>query len=192
MSKFAEYSDPDIDGSPYINNNFELVKIVQRKDTLYKARYNGYTHEMEILNRDSNITILDINVNYELTFTESNKIYKTISYIDQYDTEIKRFLVVLTENEKCSLYKEELVNFSSKVEATNSYSKEKPAKYERIKDRYYIKLNNKTTILPLKKKRLLQLFPENEKDLKNYMKKLNPKNEDELIKIINYISSLME
>lgn len=192
MSRFAEYSDPDIDGSPYINNNFELVKIAQRKDTLYKARYNGFTHEMEILNRDSNITILDINDNYELTFTESNKVYKTISYIDQYDTEIKRFLVVLTENEKCSLYKEELVNYTDKVEATNSYSKEKPAKYERIKDRYYIKLNNKTTILPLKKKRLLQLFPENEKDLKNYMKKLNPKNEDELIKIITYISSLME
>ena len=182
------------DGSPYINDNFASIRITQYKDRLFNARYNAYNGEMEVRIEDNKVIALDNNSDYEVIFTSDNKTYRTVNYVTDQDYAKKGFLVVISENDKYSLFKEEKIKFLQKVKATTSYQQDKPAKFQREDDRFYLKINDETTYVPQKKKDLLEAFPEHAKDLKSYMKKnkLNPKNEDELIKIVEYLSTLSE
>lgn len=193
MARFDENAEEKIKGSPFINEDFELVKISQMNDSIYKARYNAFTHEMQIKSNDDKILALDADVDYEVKFITSNKTYKSFSYVNDFSNTVSRFLVVLTENEKCSLYKEEHVEYHEKEEATSTYSKEKPASYNRIDDVYFVKINDEIKTIPTKKKQFLKFFSNHETKLKTYLKqnKLNPRNEIDLIKIIDYLSTIL-
>ncbi|APY08744.1 hypothetical protein BWZ20_10700 [Winogradskyella sp. J14-2] len=193
IERFNENDDANIKGSPYINDEFSIVKISQVKDSTYYARYNAFTHEMQIQTDTAKTLALDASVTYEVKFLKSNKTYKSLSYVNRYNITVNRFLVVLLENDKCSLYKEEHIEYHEKEEATTNYGSEKPARYERADDVYFIKINNELKPIPTKKKQFLKFFPNKEKELKSYMKdqKLNPKNEVDLIKIIEYLTSIL-
>ncbi len=171
-----------------------LKIITQFKDKIYSARYNAFINEMEVTLENAKVIALNPNSDYVVTFTTTNKVYKAVNYVDDNEVSKKGFLVLLSENEKCSLFKEERIKFYEKTVATTSYDKEIAAKYKRVDDNYYIKLGDKTTFLPQRKKDFLKLFPNEEKKLSTYMKKnkLNPKNEDELISVIKYLSTLIE
>jgi hypothetical protein len=71
--------------------------------------------------------MLDNTVDYEVRFVSSNKLYKTVRYINDFDSIVNRFMVVLFENKKCSLFKQEHIKFVEKVFSVSSYDKEKPA-----------------------------------------------------------------
>jgi len=193
MARFDENAEEKIKGSPFINEDFELVKISQMNDSIYKARYNAFTHEMQIKSNDDKILALDADVDYEVKFITRNKIYKSFSYVNDFNNTVNRFLVVLKENEKCSLYKEEHIEYKDKVEGTSGYSKEKPASYNRIDDVYFVKINDELKTIPTKKKQFLKFFSNHETKLKTYLKqnKLNPKNEIDLIEIIEYLSTII-
>jgi TRAP-type C4-dicarboxylate transport system substrate-binding protein len=149
---------------------------------------------LEVNIDDNKVIALDPNWDYEVTFTLTNKIYRAVRYVSDTNISKKRFLVVLSENKKHTLFKEERIKFYEKVEAATSYEKDKPAKFERIDDQYYLKLSDNMTLVPQNKKRFLRLFPNKEKELKEFIKenKLHPKNEEELIKIVEYISTIMD
>ena len=179
-------------GSPYIDKNFQPVLITQHKDKVYSARYNACNGEMEVKINDKKIIALDNIADLEVLFTFSNKKYRTISYITKNENSKRGFLVVISENNNYTLLKEENVQFYEKVKAASSYHKDKPANFKRGNDNYYLKLSDKTIFIPLKKKDLLKVFPDKANELKSFIKKnkLNPKNEEELIKIIKYIYTL--
>jgi len=182
------------EGSPYINETFSQTRIAQYKDRVYSARYNAYNGEMEVMTNDSKVIALDNNGDFEITFTSPKKIYRTISYVTDNNTSKRGFLVVLSDNDNNSLFKEEHIKYYEKVEALSSYQQDKPAKFNRVDDSYYIKMNEKVTFVPQKKKDFLKAFPEHASKLKSHMKtnKLNPKNEDELVKIVNYLSTISQ
>lgn len=182
----------EAEGSPYINEDFSPVRISLSKDQLFAARYNAYTNEMEVQINDDKTIALDNSIDIKVTFTTTNKTYKTENYITDKGIAKRDFLVSLIENEKYSLLKEERINFYEKVEAPSSYQKAKPARFERASSYYYIKINNEVTFLPQKKNDFLKAFPKQASKLKSYLKsnKLNPKNEDELIEIIEYLNTL--
>ena len=74
----------------------------------------------------------------------------------------------------------------------SSYEKEKAAKFIKESDTYYLNFNNETKILPQNKKQFLNSFQEYEVKLKSYIKKnkLSLKNENDLITIASYLSSI--
>lgn len=194
MTRFNDVnSDSKIDGSPYINENFSPIIITQNKKT-YNARYNAFSREMELMIADNKIIALDPNSNYEVTFTLTNKVYRAVNYVNNNGISKTGFLVVLSENDNFSIFKEERVKFYEKVESKTSYSKEKPARYDRIDDAYFIERDEKIMFLSQNKKKFLKLFPNESSKLNTYMKKnkLNPKKEDELIQIVDYLSSIIE
>jgi hypothetical protein len=182
------------EGSPYINENFSRVLINQYDDKIYVGRYNAFNGELEVKLAENNIIALDNNANYEVTFTSTNKIYKTENYITENGNSKRGFLIVFSEDENYTLYKEEHIKYYEKVEAASSYQQDKPAKFKKENDTYYIKLNNTVTFFPNKKRDLLKAFPKQAKTLKTYLKKnkLNPSNEDELVTIANYISTIVK
>jgi hypothetical protein len=182
------------DGSPYIDENFAAARITQYKDKIFSARYNAYNNQMEVKIEDDKVIALDKNGDFEVIFIANDKIYRTVNYFTEENTSKKAFLVVLSDNAKYTLFKKERIKFYDKVEAASSYEKAKPAKFQREDDVYYIKKDGKTVYLPQKKKDFLKSFPKQENELKSYLKKekLNPKNEDELITIVEYLSTLSE
>ena len=182
------------EGSPYINEKFSQIRITQYKARVFNARYNAYNGEMEVMTNENKVIALDNNVDFEVTFTTPKKIYRSISYVTDKDMSKRGFLVVLSDNDNNSLFKEERIKYYEKVEASSSYQQDKPAKFDRIGDSYYIMMNDKVTFVPQKKKDFLKAFPNQANQLKSYMKanKLSPKDEDELINIINYLSTITE
>lgn len=184
--------DSNTKGSQYIDDNFTTVRINRYKDKIFSGRYNAFNNELEVLVEDDNLVVLNPASDYEVVFINTNKIYRGLSYTTEDGVSKTSFLVVLSENEKYTLFKEERVKFYEKVESKSSYDKEKPAEYKRISDNYYIKLGDNVTFLPQNKKDLLKAFPDESKKLTAYMKdkKLNPKNEDDLIVLAEYLSTL--
>ena len=85
-------------GSPFINDEFELVKFKKLGNRVFLARYNANLGEMQ-LKRENDTIALDNTKNLELTFTQSNKVYKTHSYTNKENVSKRGFLVVLMEND---------------------------------------------------------------------------------------------
>lgn len=179
-------------GTPYVNEKYEPLKIKGFSDKVYSGRFNAYNGEMEVKLNEGNIIALDVKGNYEVNFVNSKKVYRTFSYESYTGLSRKGFLVVIGENEKFSLLKKEWIKYYEKVEAASSYQPDKPAKFRREDDRYYLKLGNAIKPFPSKKKDLLKAYPKHSKKIKSYIKenKLSTKKEKDLLKIAEYVSTL--
>jgi hypothetical protein len=181
------------DGTPYIDENFSLVRIRQYKEKLYNARYNAFNGELEVKIETDKVIVLDRKTDFEVVFTLTNKTYRAVDYINEKSISKRGFLVVFSEDKNYSLFKEEHIQYFEKVEATSSYQQDKPARFKRDDDVYYLKLDDKVTFVPQNKKDFIKAFPEQSKKLKSYMKenKLNPKKEDELLTLVKYLSTII-
>ena len=178
-------------GSPFINENFEVVKFKKIKNKTFVARYNANLGEMQIQRENDTIALFN-SEDYEITFTLRKKVYKTYNYSNKQGDLKQGFLVVLKEIDSISLLKEELVQFIESKPALTGYDKAKPAEYKRLNDVYYYKTGDKVLLLPSKRKDFLKLFPDNSEKIKAYIKenKINLKDEDDLIKIVGYLSTI--
>ncbi|WP_299127362.1 hypothetical protein [uncultured Winogradskyella sp.] len=191
MSKAASKKINAI-GSPYINESFNPVRIKQFNDQIYTGRYNAYNDEMEIRLSDGKIVALDVNADYSLIFTQTNKTYVTTNFPNKNGTSRRGFLVLVDDSERHNLYKKEFIKYYDKVLAASTYQQDKPASFKRESDTFYLELNGETKLVPQKKKDLIKVFPEHGSNIKSFIKKnkLNPKNEEDLIKIVDYLSTL--
>ena len=189
---------PNVMGSPYVNEDYKQVRINSAENKIYSGRYNAYINEMEILVAAGRDPIaLDISNNdYEVLFLNENKLYKTFNFESNRGITKRGFLVVISEeNEEndVMLLKEEIIKFYDKVAASSSYDQDKPAKFRREDDNYYIKLKSgRVVYLPSKDKDIAKAFPEHSKEIMAFVKKnkLKTKKEEDLIKVANYIGSL--
>lgn len=184
----------DIEGSEYIDKNFTPIIITQYKNKIYGGRFNAFNGEIEVKLGENKVIALDNNLDFEIKFTTTNKVYRTEKFINEKGITKKGFLVVVTKKNEYLLLKEETIKFHEKIKAATSYDKSKPARYIREKDKYFIKFNSVVTYISQKKKDLFKTFPEQSGKLKSYIKKnnLNMKDEDDLIIIVNYLSTLTE
>ena len=186
---------PNVMGSPYVNEDYQQVKINGVENKIYSGRYNAYINEMEILVAAGRDPIaLDISNNdYEVFFINENKLYKTFNFENNRGVTKRGFLVVMSEENDVMLLKEEIIKYYDKVAASSSYDQDKPAKFRREDDNYYIKLKSGRVVnLPTKDKDIAKAFPEHSKEIMAFVKKnkLKTKKEEDLIKVANYIGSL--
>ncbi|MGF1556090.1 hypothetical protein [Paucihalobacter sp.] len=182
-------------GSPYIEESYQSVKIKNFEDKIYSGRYNAFISEMEILLGAGQTPIaLDIaNNDYEVIFLNENKIYKSFAYTTDRGVSKKGFLVIVSDENNVQLLKEERIKYYDKIPATSSYDQDKPAKFRREDDTYYIKLKDDSILyLPSRTKDIPSVFPNNEKEISTFIKKnkIKTKNEEDIIKLVNFIGSL--
>ena len=179
------------DGSPYISEKFEAVKIKSLNDHVHFGRYNAYNGRMEI-KLENEIIALDNTKVSEIIFLQFNKVYRTYKYKSENKKQKNRFLLIVKETKKYILLKEEIITFTPKIPPKSGFETEIPAKYIRENDKFYLKLDNTITYIPTRKKDLLKTFPGHSKKLKNYIKEnnLSTKKEKDIIKIVEYLSSL--
>ena len=182
----------DAVGSPYIEEEYQPIRIKGYDNQIYSGRYNGYNGEMEVNLGGNQIIALDTSGDVEVVFTKDNKIYRTYTYETESGIRKKGFLAVVSENEKYTLLKEETVKYYDGEKATSSYERDKPAKFRRESDVYYIFLDGTVSFLPQKENDLLKQFPKDSKAIKDFIKskKLKIKREEDLIELSQFISTL--
>jgi hypothetical protein len=193
--KPKDRTNVNIEGTPYIIEEFQPLTISGQKDKTFQGRYNGYNGDMEVLDVKKGVVFVlnKYMTNYDVNFMAQRKIYKSYKHKTEDGKVANGFFVRLSENNGVSLLKKENVKFFKEVKAVSTYDKARAAKYRRGNDQYFIKLNDADAFeLSTKKKDIAKLFPEKSKDILKHIKsnKLNTKDEADLIKLVNYISTL--
>ncbi|GGP03038.1 hypothetical protein GCM10010992_09840 [Cloacibacterium rupense] len=182
-----------IDGSPYIDEFFHPITIEGYSKNLPSVRYNAYEDEMEFkVNND--IQFVTKQNNLRMKFVDNRIIYFLTKY--QYDNkDINGYLVELIGNGKYKLYKKEkiqVVEYNNNT--TNTYLKGKNPYFEREKDVYLINDNGVYKKVPKNTKDLIYLLnlSNDESKILEFakQKKINLKNENDQIQIINFINGL--
>ena len=104
------------------------------------------------------------------------------------------FFKILAKNDKAFLLGKQFIEFKPEVKPKSNFETLKPAKFERKKDTYYLKLSDQDIVieLPTRKSKFLDVFNSKSNAVKNFIKKekLGIKNEEDLIKIFNFYVSL--
>lgn len=183
----------DAEGSPYVNEEYLPVKV-NGQDIIYSGRYNAYSDEMEIMTMESDSPIaLDLRIDYTVTFVNNNKTYKTVSHPNPKGKMVKGFLVHVHSTENFNLFKKENVKFQDKIPAKSSYQSEKPAKFIKDDDVYYLQFKNgEVKMIPNKRKEIHEIFRDKHSELKDFIKeeKIDSDDKDDLIKLINHVESI--
>lgn len=173
------YSYSDIQGTPYIHNDYKKAKIGDFADVVL-ARYNSYSDEVEIkLNEDVRYLLKENNYS-PIKFIDSDE---QLMYIS--DNEQTGYYYVLSVGNSMLLRKNSTM-FIDEQPAQTSYSNTQPAKFQNLKPAYFIYKDSK--LIPFKKENdLIQLYPN--KNLKTLIKdhKIRLDKEKDLIKLLQLI-----
>ena len=184
-------------GSPYEKEDFILGEIVDliTKESVQglKFRYNVYQNFIEILSPDDvdkekiNALVQSENIYVKL----GNKEYHYKDYINK-DLERKSgYLIKYRSNSGINVYKEIVKKFYEPKIAQTSYHKDDPGRFVDIEN-YYLEINGQVKEVKMNKNKIVDYFPDNQKSLKNYIKKekLSFKDQKDLVLLVSYYSRL--
>ncbi|NNC70842.1 MAG: hypothetical protein HKN90_08490, partial [Flavobacteriaceae bacterium] len=189
----------NVQGSPYISNyagvgkNIPLGKVYDQQMKLIGTAfiiYNAYTDEMEISAIEDSINFYRFKKQSNSYYIKLyNKLYR--AYVSDYQL---NYFVILSANDrqKCTLLRKEKVLFIKSNEQTVSLVKEEPSSFRRIKDSYYLKINDLVYKIPSGKKNFYTLFKEKSALIKSYVKQNNLKisSEEDLRSIVDYFNTI--
>lgn len=185
-AKYNRQNDPNVKGSPFIHSDYQNIKI---KGVAMKGKYNANLDYFEIENNGKIVFFgPTFEHRYEVVYTDSKTTYKAFEY-----KKLKLgFFKILARKDKSYLLSRQFIKYQAETKALDNFSRNKPAKFERKKDEFYIKLSSQDIVikLPTRKSKFLKIF--NSDELKKFIKKerLNIKKEDDLIKIFKFYNSL--
>lgn len=185
MTKSSKY-DSSVDGSPYINANYQLAKI-SGNEKKYLMRYNANADEIEFQN-ETGINYLTKSKNLTIVFLQTNKIYTCKeSPAKNGKAELKYFVQLVRNPTKYSLYKKEYIKLVSGIDGLNSYQSSRNDFFEKQKDEFYIEFNG---ILYLLTPSEIKNFTEASEKAKAYIDKNKPKfTEKEMMKMVEFLNS---
>ena len=180
-------------GSPYLQDTFQKGVILMRNNIQYSGiplRYNIYLDEVEFRVEDGQIWALSNPEKVQLIEMPDTKlVYQPYLLLKQ----IKMgFFFPLVEG-KIKLYRKPKM-MVEKAQKTGLYRYEKPAKFMKKPDEFYIKEKTKAAELITSKKKLLELFPDKQKELSDFIKKNKVKTNDveSLIQLVEYYNEISE
>jgi hypothetical protein len=191
----ARKSDAKAIGSPYLIEKFTPATISAIPNKIVKARYNAYDDEIEIRIDEDNIQNFNKNIkNVVITFLMDDTTFTSLKYINA-DNGIQTgyFLTVNDNNTQVKLYLKKEIRYVKAKPAITGYDVDKPAEFKRKNDTYFVSINGDyARELPKKKKEIAQMFPDNSKEILNYIKKnkIKTSKESDLINLVNYINSI--
>ncbi|WKD85664.1 hypothetical protein KCTC32516_01007 [Polaribacter huanghezhanensis] len=187
-AKYNNQNDPSVKGSPFIHLTYQNIKI---KGVKMKGKYNANLDYIKVDNNGEIILFIpSVEHRYDVVFTDDNATYRAF----EYENLKFGFFKILAKKEKTFLLGKQFIKFYPKVKPKNNFDLLKPARFQRKKDTYYIKLSNQDIIveLPTRKSKFLKVFASKSNVVKHFIKKekLNFKKEKDLIKIFNFYTSL--
>ncbi len=184
-------TESDIEGSPYLNNEFVKGSIYTTSKTQYAdipLRYNIYNDDIEFKTEEGEINALATpEIVEKIEFAEFNMVYVPFSMIKKIN---RGYFIVLTEG-KASLYSRAEVIFIKATEP-GAYQDAKPANFQRKPDTYYIRIGQDVAKLVDNKKDLIDAFPDNQDKIEDFVKKNKTKTNsaESLKELVQYYNSL--
>lgn len=185
-------TEKDIKGSPYLDDNFVNGSVYTLSKTQYvdvPLRYNIYNDQIEFKTDDNTVQALAAPESIEkIEFGNYQMVYIPYSI----SKKIRRgYFIVLAEGSKASFYEKPQVMFKEATEP-GAYKEAGPARFVKGADEYYIRVGNSQAKLAGNKKDLLEIFPDNQKQLEAFIKKHNVKsNKPETLKeLVQYYNTL--
>ncbi|MGB7787024.1 MAG: hypothetical protein WBL27_13055 [Salinimicrobium sp.] len=190
--KKNEDASDNIDGTPYLNSEFQQAMLVfpENKPLQAMVRYNVAKEEMQIKMDDEGYRVLhpDVvvefnNVPYKMMYYRGeDKTMDLIGYFEVLSPEQKDGVQLLRKNRKSV----------RRGRAAAAMQKATPARYV-DKDDFYLKFgDSKPVMAESRTKNFIKMFPaEDQKELKKYMKEnhLKAKDKQDLLTIVHYYNS---
>jgi len=181
----------NVKGSPYLSEFF-VPATIYPDDDLFFVKYNVVDDEIEVKLSASRTIILDNAFKkYTIVFKESKE--KIVTLNEDGEKNPSYFFEV-KKTDKASVYKKKSKNYLEAVKATDNFSKDRPARFSKLEEVFYIQLTPEGSVkeLPKKKKAFLAMFQNNQNDIKDFIgkNKIKLNKESDLITLFTFIESL--
>lgn len=183
--------DENVEGSPYINEEYIPAKINEIKKTHF-VRLNAIDHTLEVKVATNKKVILNTKNEFNIQILDgSRRRYTTVSCPNKNGQRINVILEIVSENYRYSLYKKERKKFV-KAQKGSTYTDKKSAKYVLLPPIYYVtsitKESSEVIEIPSKRKNFLALFEGNSKKINQFIKqkKLSITENENLVRILNF------
>lgn len=184
-------SEKDIQGSPYLNDDFIIGTVYTIDKFQYNdipLRYNIFNDNVEFKTPGNKILAIAAPETIEkITFGDYTMEY--IAYVNV-KKERNGYMLLITKG-KASLYIKPEVTYLKPSEA-KAYEDPKPAKFERNSDAYFIRIDSETARRINKKKDLLETFPDYQSEIETFIKKnkTSANKTDDLKLLVDFYNSL--
>ena len=178
-------------GTPY-STEFFVPATIYPDDDLFFVKYNTVDDEIEVKLSGSKTIILDNSFKkYIIVFKESKERLVTLNEVDKKDPS---YFIEVKKTDNVSLYKKITKNFIQATKAVDNFSKDKPARFSKLEEVFYVQLTPEgpAKLLPRKKKAFLAMFQNNQNEIKDYIgkNKIKLNKEEGLVKLFAFIESL--
>jgi hypothetical protein len=178
-----------IDGSPYINEEFDLGMIFWNLNwhEEIKLRYNIYQGSFEA-ELERGIIVIDPIKNNIDTVKYRDEVFVK-KYLNLDDAIQVVYLVLLGEQNGYALFKHYQMKINEAVTDTDLYNEARPAEYEALKPVYYVIKGTETWTVK-GSKTLAEVYDVHPKMIKNFLKakKYKLTNEDHLLETVLHFS----
>lgn len=174
-----------IKGSPYVIDTFQEA-VMRGQKKIYLIRYDAFKGVIQYKEKgkDDVLKLLSAQNSYTLDIVHKDQSYVVLTYPDSK----KGFGLVIWSNKKgIELIKKQTITFEKGRNAKDGYGTDVPDSFSKIEEKYFIRLeeNGEVVEIPSKKKDIFELLG---KDVEQKAKeeKLNPKKEEDLIKLFDW------
>ena len=187
----SELTEKDIQGSPYLNDEFvngTIFTVQMLKYSDIPLRFNIYNDDLEFKTPTGEVMALSApEILEKAEFGNMQMVYSPYSQTNK----IKKGFFVVLEQGKASLYSKPGIVFQEPTEPA-AYKEAEPAKFVRKADEYYIRIGAEQAILIGNKKELIAAFPDNQDKIESFINKNKIKtNKPESLKeVVRFYNSL--
>ena len=176
-------------GSPYLNEEFVIGTVTIKGQDSYQSylRYNAYNDELEMRNGDTTNAVMKRDY---ISVRLGQDVFSVHPFA--YEGGIKSGYFNALNEGKAVLLRRRQVILRKGQEATSSYAKDKPPKFE-MEETFYISINGETAQpVKLNKKGVLNVLTDNSSALAGYVKKnkLKLKSQQEVLQLLEHYNSL--
>lgn len=200
FDKTVKYEDINLEtlnytGSPYVNSSFLAGEIYHNNSLVAEnvpLRYNALVDEMEFKptfeTPDSESSALMKSPEVDVRI--GNKVFVFAPY--QGGIEKGGYFEVLLRGEKYDLFKKYNKRYTPEQKATTSMTRDVPAKFTDNPVYYIVLYDGRFVEIPSKSRNFPNAFIGKEREISEYIKtkKLDIKDENHIIQIVNHYSSL--
>jgi len=184
-------TESDIEGSPYLNDEFIIGSIYTVSKTQYTdipLRYNIYNDEIEFETPQKTVAALGAPEMIEkVVFGDY-----TMEYIPfELANKVKKGFFKLELSGKASIYARPEIQFEEAKEPA-PYKEAQPARFNPKDDRYFIRIGLDAAQLCSSKKDVEVIFSDHQSEIENFIKKekINIKKLEELKSLVEFYNSL--
>lgn len=174
----------DIQGIPYYKKEFNRAKVGEHSGTI-PVRYNSFLDTIEILEKEDVYELPKDGTTPAFTFENTGE---KLVYV-QTDDRYSGYFFELNPG-KNRILKKIITNYSPEVAAPNTLIAGTAARFDLQKPLYFVKTDTQFFELPRNAQQLAKNFPDQAKELLDFIKKNKIKfnKEDDLIQLGNFLN----